>query len=133
MSNNYEPLSNLRVLLIEDNKINQQVIKMTTSQWNVNLVVAETGMEGLREFEQNEFDVILLDLQLPDISGYSLAEKFQSSSNLIKRKTPIIAVTGTLTHDSEVAVQTNKFAEAIQKPFLPEVLKTKLTTIALAG
>jgi CheY-like chemotaxis protein len=69
------------------------------------LIEARTGLQGLSIAEQQDVDLILLDINLPDIDGYEIARRVRSSSRTTLAQTPIIAVTANaLKGDSQKAI-----------------------------
>jgi two-component system cell cycle response regulator DivK len=81
------------ILCIEDHPDNMILIRRIFRPDNYNLVEAKTGVEGLFIAESQELDLILLDINLPDIDGYEIARRIRSSSKSELIQIPIIAVT----------------------------------------
>ena len=81
------------ILCIEDHADNMMLIRRIFRPDNYNLVGAGNGEEGLAIVESQELDLILLDINLPDIDGYEIARRIRSSSKAGLKQIPIIAVT----------------------------------------
>ena len=81
------------ILCIEDHPDNMMLIRRIFRPDNYNLVGARNGEEGLAIVESQELDLILLDINLPDIDGYEIARRIRSSSKPGLTQIPIIAVT----------------------------------------
>jgi PAS domain S-box-containing protein len=79
----------VKLLLVEDNEMNRVVAKMALSGNNFDIIEAENGVEALKILENNSFDLILMDLQMPILGGIETTLKIRESGN----KTPIIALT----------------------------------------
>ena len=82
------------ILYIEDNPDNMLLVKRALESRGYRLLEALTGIGGVETAEQQEVDLILLDINLPDIDGYEVARRLRSNST--KRQlayTPIIAIT----------------------------------------
>ncbi|THB70714.1 MAG: response regulator [Gammaproteobacteria bacterium] len=77
------------VLIVEDNPMNQDVLKELLSDFNVDIFVAENGLEGVEAIKQQYFDLVLMDIQMPVMNGYEAAEKIRDHGY----EMPIIAVT----------------------------------------
>jgi two-component system cell cycle response regulator DivK len=93
------------VLYIEDNPDNMMLVKRVLESRGYRLLEAKNGMEGLSIAEGNEVDLILLDINLPDIDGYEVARRLRSSSKPALLYTPIIAITANaLKGDAEKAL-----------------------------
>jgi signal transduction histidine kinase/CheY-like chemotaxis protein/HAMP domain-containing protein len=88
-----QSLEGLNLLLVEDNAMNQFVAFQILKKWNVKVESAINGKYALALLEKREFDVILMDLQMPEMDGYETTELIRnSSSKVINHQVPIIAV-----------------------------------------
>ncbi|MFN8432615.1 MAG: response regulator [Anaerolineales bacterium] len=93
------------ILCIEDNPDNMMLVKRALESRGYVLLEAFTGNKGVEVAEQNNIDLILLDINLPDIDGYEVARRLRSSSKHNLAYTPIIAVTANaLKGDAEKAL-----------------------------
>jgi two-component system cell cycle response regulator DivK len=94
------------ILYIEDNPDNMMLVKRALESRGYTLLEAMDGLTGVRMAENQEVDLILLDINLPDIDGYEVARRIRSSENKIALAyLPIIAVTANaLKGDAEKAV-----------------------------
>lgn len=99
-----------RILYIEDDYSNRQLVRLLLDMRpNIELIEAETAMAGLKHALQSPFDIILLDLSFPDISGYEVLRKLQNSE--LHKTTPVIAVSGNnMPDDIERGKQAGFFA-----------------------
>ncbi len=93
------------ILYIEDNPDNMMLVKRALESRGYTLLQAMTGVEGVSAAENNEVDLILLDINLPDIDGYEVARRLRGSSKKQLGYVPIIAVTANaLKGDAEKAL-----------------------------
>ena len=81
------------ILCIEDHPDNMTLVKRIFRPDSYNLIEAWNGSQGLTAAESQEIDLILLDINLPDIDGYEVARRLRTSAKTDLTKTPIIAVT----------------------------------------
>ncbi len=81
------------ILCIEDHPDNMMLIRRLFRPDGYNLIEAKTGLQGLSIAESEELDLVLLDINLPDIDGYEIARRIRSSSRLELTQIPIIALT----------------------------------------
>lgn len=81
------------ILCIEDHPDNMTLIRRIFRPDSYNLIEAKTGLQALSIAESQDLDVILLDINLPDIDGYEVARRIRSSARSALVHTPIIAVT----------------------------------------
>jgi len=93
------------VLYIEDNPDNMLLVQRALESRGYKLLKAMTGMLGVETAEREDVDLILLDINLPDIDGYEVAQRLRSSSKSNLALTPIIAITANaLKGDAEKAL-----------------------------
>jgi two-component system cell cycle response regulator DivK len=94
------------ILYIEDNPDNMRLVQRALESRGYRLLQAKTGLEGVRIAESEQVDLILLDINLPDIDGYEVARRLRASSKRQLNSTPIIAVTANaLKGDAERALE----------------------------
>ena len=110
---------NLKVLLVDDNILNQKLLNINLSKLNCLVTVANNGLEGFEYFKKQEFDVILMDLMMPVMDGYESSREIRKLENEEKSRgyTPIIAFTAnTLNNDFEKCIE-NGMDYLMEKPF----------------
>ena len=81
------------ILYIEDNPDNMLLVKRILQADKYNLLEATNGMQGLSVAESEDVDLILLDVNLPDIDGYEVARRLRSSTKASVAQLPIIVLT----------------------------------------
>ncbi|MGM0501953.1 MAG: response regulator, partial [Bacillota bacterium] len=84
-------LSGIKVLVAEDNKINQEIAVEILKKANIEVVIAENGQEALKQLKDNDFDLVLMDIQMPQMDGYEATVKIRQELEL--DDLPIIAMT----------------------------------------
>lgn len=120
-------LQHASILVAEDNSVNQILIRKFLKKWNAgHLVFAADGQEALELFEGGDFDLILVDLQMPVMDGFSAARAMRSHPDSKKSQLPILALTASSFHEVKDALEEIGFDDFIPKPFAPEVLYEKL-------
>ena len=123
-------LSGLKVLVAEDNPINQKVMESFLKRWKVDLTMVSDGEEAINELQNNKFDLILMDLEMPILNGYQAAAKIRTMEDSSKRKIPIIALTAAALNEVREKVYSVGMNDFVTKPFNPVELKKKLFDIA---
>jgi two-component system sensor histidine kinase/response regulator len=83
----------LRVLLVEDNLINQKVACRLLEKQGHTVVIAENGREALAALEESEFDVVLMDVQMPEMDGFAATAAIREREAGSGRHLPIVALT----------------------------------------
>jgi len=93
------------ILYIEDNPDNMMLVQRALEARGYHLLKAVNGLSGVQLAEQEDVDLILLDINLPDIDGYEVARRLRASSKPALLYTPIIAITANaLKGDAEKAL-----------------------------
>lgn len=119
-------LTGLKVLLAEDNIVNQKVMQRFLERWNVEMEVVEDGIQVMEAMQENNFDVILMDLQMPNVDGYEAAEQIRKMDDPYKRNIPIIALTAAALKEVREQVYAAGMNDFVTKPFNPTDLEQKL-------
>jgi two-component system sensor histidine kinase/response regulator len=118
------PLRGLRVLLVEDNKFNQQVAIDLLELVGVMVQLAENGHQAIEQIKAHVFDLVLMDLQMPEMDGLTATKQIRQV--LQKDKLPIIAMTAnTMLGDRERCLAAGMNAH-IGKPIEPDALYGQL-------
>ncbi|MGD9581468.1 MAG: PAS domain S-box protein, partial [Vampirovibrionia bacterium] len=107
----------LNILLAEDNEINKVLTEKILLKHGYNVVNVNNGKEALLAFENDEFDLVLLDLEMPELNGYEAAELILKDHNL-----PIIAFTAHRAENEREKVLNSGMVDFLCKPFTPEQL-----------
>lgn len=68
----------LLILYVEDNKLNQKLIKISLTRYNYNVSVVVNGLEGVQMFKNHKFDLILMDLMMPVMDGFEATIEIRS-------------------------------------------------------
>jgi CheY-like chemotaxis protein len=117
-------LENMKVLLVEDNKINELIVRKLLENSGAIVTVAENGLEALNYIKANkeEFDVVLMDIQMPVMNGYEATKRIRALNSNYAKKLPIYAITAnSFQVDVEKSLE-NGMNGHISKPIKPEIL-----------
>jgi signal transduction histidine kinase/ActR/RegA family two-component response regulator len=112
----YLALENKNVLVVEDNKINQMITKKILEKNKMNCLVADNGMDAIKMVKENTFDIVLMDIHMPGISGIEATQKIREFDTQL----PIIALTAVTIDENLDDFYRAGFNEIIPKPFKPE-------------
>ena len=121
---NMYDLKGKNILCVEDNAINQMVIKMITKKWlNTTVFYANNGQECLDAFKTNHFDLILMDLQMPVMDGYEATIAIRNGEvGLENANIPIVAVTADVMETTKLRVKEIGMNNYLSKPIKSELL-----------
>ena len=109
-------LINKKILIVEDNKINQMVSRKMLENKGIQCEIIDNGEEAIEIARNNEFDMILMDVHLPGINGTIAAKKIRKFDD----KTPIIALTAISLNENRENLMSYGMTDVITKPFVPE-------------
>jgi two-component system cell cycle response regulator DivK len=109
-----------RILHIEDNPSNRKAVRHILRQTDFELTEAVDGEEGVRVALESPPDLILLDIQLPKLSGYDVAQRLRADERT--RHVPIVAVTSYALSGDDHKTQEAGCNDYVAKPYRPKVL-----------
>ena len=104
-------------LVVEDNLINQILMKEILKKWNATFELASNGVECLKYMEQKEYDAVLMDLQMPIMDGYEATQKIRQSQTYKNPLIPIIAISADAYEATKVKALETGMNDYISKPF----------------
>ena len=115
-----------RVLIAEDNSVNQMLLIRILEKLNINTEVAENGEIVLEMLEKADYDLILMDMQMPEMDGYTATESIRKYGSEVKAALPIIALTANSGIEDAKKCFKAGANEYISKPFKQLELIEKL-------
>ncbi len=119
-------LAGTKILVVEDNKINQLVVAKMLRKLDIEIVTADDGLEALKKFDAEKFDLVLMDIQMPRMDGYRCTAEMRKNSDPEKRDIPIIALTASAYLTRKEKAKLFGMNEHVGKPFAPEELLEKI-------
>lgn len=121
----------LRILVAEDNAINQRVITGLLNKLGHLATLVGTGKQALEALERQEFDVVLMDVQMPEMDGYEATRAIRARDAEQNRHTPIIAMTAhAMKGDREQCLEVG-MDDYVSKPIQPKDLQRALQVILI--
>ena len=112
-----------RTLIVEDNIINQKVLNKLLEKINIKSDIANNGKEAVLLYQENDYDMIFMDLHMPEMDGFEATAKIKSSLKYQKLPTPIIAVTASAFDEDKVKAISNGMDDFITKPIVSKNLE----------
>lgn len=121
------PLQNRRLLVVEDNKVNQQVARGRLERMGFDVHVAENGAAALEMLNREHYDLIFMDCQMPVLDGYQATRRIRETEERSSgRRIPIVAMTAhAMAGDREQCIKAG-MDDYVSKPFRTAELKSIL-------
>lgn len=114
-----------RVLVVDDNEVNRDVLARRLNRYGHEVETAENGRQALRMIRDHEYDLVLLDIMMPEMNGYQVLERIKEDP--ITRNLPVIVISAL--DDIESIVKCIKLGaeDYLPKPFNPLLLKARIS------
>ncbi len=116
----------IKILVVEDNEINVTILKSFLKKWEVQVMEAGNGVHALEILKYHRFDLILMDLEMPEMDGYAAIKIIRQTDTA----TPILAFTASLLENMDNILSEAGFNGYVLKPFRPAALKAKIELYA---
>ncbi len=124
-----EAFGSMRMLIAEDNPVNVMLMKKLLSKWNITPFIAENGERAIEFVQYGNFDIILMDLQMPVMNGFDAAIEIRKMADPQKANIPIIALTASALFDIKERVFSSGMNDYVSKPFKPNELYDKILNL----
>ena len=115
---NHFDLGGIQILLVEDVEFNVIVAQKMLTRWNAQIEIAENGLKAIEKVKQRNYDIVLMDLQMPVLDGYNAARHIREFNT----QTPIIALTASASTDVLEKTAAAGMNAYVSKPFKPQDL-----------
>ncbi len=116
-------------MLVEDNEINLEIMQSQLTSMGYQVDTAVHGKDGLAKFHEKKYDVILTDIEMPEMDGYLLAKEIRRLEDDSGHLTPILAITASEFDLNEERAKSMGFNGYMLKPLEIDVLENKLAEI----
>lgn len=126
-----EPAAGLRVLVIDDHEIGRRALSLILGSFGAAVEAADDGIDGLRRLSATPFDLVLVDLNMPRLSGLEMLARLRGEDGP-NRLTPVVAVTGETDAETARRCREGGMADVVAKPLNPAELLAAVTA-ALQG
>ncbi len=126
MINNLTDIQNSNILLVDDNAENLAVIHKILSNYDFNVMMAQSGNDALDIANSNDIDLILLDIKLPDIDGYEVCRKLKD--NKATEDTPVLFISILSETKDKIMGFASGGVDYITKPFNSEEVLARIVT-----
>ncbi len=122
-------LAGARVLLVEDNEINRAVARFMLEPWGVQLAEAVDGPAALALLAAHDYDLVLMDIQMPGLSGLDVTQRLRLHPNLRRAQTPVIALTANAFRADVERYLAAGFNDCLTKPYDEATLYQKMDAL----
>ena len=117
-------LAGSRVLVVEDNPINQLVVKEFLVLSGIQVDIANHGKEALNRLELHQYDAILMDVHMPEMGGVEATQRIRQQSQY--KHLPIIALSAGVTQEERTHILECGMNAFVAKPIVPKILLATL-------
>lgn len=117
-------MAGMEVLIVDDNKMNLLIASKFLKRWQVNVDEAVNGREAVQIAEKKQYDLIIMDLQMPFMNGFEATEKIREFNTDV----PIIALTADAMPDTYAKAIACGMNDYLTKPFVPETFFRKVSS-----
>jgi two-component system, sensor histidine kinase len=126
-----EFLTGQHILIVEDNKINQMLVANMLRKRGAQVTTANDGIDGIEAINQGDFNLVLMDIQMPRMDGYRAVAEIRRMKTE-KANLPIIALTASTFINEKEKAQLFGMTDYIGKPFSPDELLQKIANVLAA-
>ena len=124
-----ETLPAMHILLVEDQPLNQKLALQLLARMGHTATLANNGREALERLEHQDFDLALVDIQMPEMDGYALTHHLRHSEREAWRSLPIIALTAHAFQEERDRCREAGMQGFVTKPFTPEALQMEMAQV----
>ena len=121
--------ASINILLVEDNDINLEIMQSQLTSMGYKVDTAVHGKDALAKFQKRKYDVILSDIEMPEMDGYGLAAEIRRMEGDNAHSTPILAITANEFDLNEERAKSLGFSGYMLKPLEIDVLEKKLSDV----
>lgn len=112
-----------RALVVEDNLINQRLIKLLLQEYNIDVLTAANGIEAIKVYKQHKFDIIFMDIDMPQMNGIVATKEIKEIMSTALTKTPIIALTALAMDGDREMILSEGLDDYLSKPLTRDKLE----------
>ena len=120
-------LTGVKVLVVDDNPMNVLLATQFLKRWNMLVGMARNGLEALKEVQSNDYDLVLMDLEMPEMDGYTASREIRQLPDPKFQHLPIIALSANAMAEVQDKVFAAGMKDFLSKPFTPQSLYDKVS------
>lgn len=115
-----------KILVVDDNEINTLLAQRVLTKFGLTIVTTNSGINAIELLKAKDFDLVLMDVHMPDLNGYETTEKLRGFDDEYYKKLPIIALTASILEDHLDEIEKCGMTDFQLKPFKPDELARKI-------
>ncbi len=127
-----EATGSLHVLVVEDNRVNQRLASKHLEKLGHTVVIANNGLEALQQIEQQSFDLVLMDVQMPEMDGLEATKQLRNREIGTGRHVPVIALTAHAMEGDRAACLAAGMDDYVSKPIVYQQLLEAIQAVIAA-
>lgn len=121
-----DPIDEILILLVDDNPLNQFIVVEMLKDWNIDVDVANNGLEAFEKIKIRNYKLILMDTHMPVMNGNETTKKIRKELTSVKRNIPIISFSASVIENEKKAAKNAGVDDFMEKPFEPSLLVKKI-------
>jgi CheY-like chemotaxis protein len=121
----------LHILVAEDNVVNQAIIRRVIQNLGHDVVVVDNGLEILARLDEQQFDLILLDVHMPELDGIATAERLTEKFAVTTQQPPLIGLTASGSQREQVACLNAGMQKILLKPVTEKMIRDAIAEVGL--
>jgi len=125
----HQSLSNLRVLIVDDEEYNRKLLAAILKKYNTIYTEAADGMEALQELDRNDYDFILMDARMPNMNGVETTREIRAMRDPKKASIPILGISASTSDEDRAGYLEAGMNTSIPKPFKEALLLSEIHRI----
>lgn len=110
-------LEGLKILIVEDNILNQRILSTVLKKWKIEVFITSNGADAVQLVSSENFDLVLMDLYMPNMNGFEATKKIRVLDNDHKANVPVVAITASNLNEISQEIQEAGIHYQIGKPF----------------
>lgn len=118
-----QDISHLKLLVVEDNEINRKLMQILLREWGIESDFARNGIEAVSRVQEEDYDLILMDIQMPEMGGYQATRIIRKQ---LMKTMPILALTAHAMPEESDRCKAAGMNDFIAKPFRKEEIHDKI-------
>jgi PAS domain S-box-containing protein len=132
-SPSYEMMRGKKVLVAEDVAVNQYLVKHILKNWGCDFAIAANGLEAVELLQKKDWDIVLMDIQMPVMDGMEATKQIRNMTDLSKASVPVVALTANALNGDEIKYREAGMNGYLAKPYTEKALFSVISNLLAEG